>query len=86
MPVFSSRGVERRPDPPAWETNDVPVIAAGTALWAAALVVLLVLELATATDVHGWWLAMCGCGIGLGLIGVRYCRRRQAALARRGGA
>ena len=86
MSLFASRGVERRPDPPPLETDDVPVVAAGTALWAIALVVLAVLR-ATGTqvggdDVQGWWMAMCGCGIALGLIGVRHCRRRQAAIAR----
>jgi Protein of unknown function (DUF2530) len=79
MPLFASRGVERRPDPPEWVTNDVPVVAAGTALWAVALLVLGVLRLAGVADVHGWWLAMCGCGIALGLVGVRLCLRRQAA-------
>ncbi len=82
MPVFSSRGVERRPDPPALETDDVPVVAAGTALWGVALLVLTVLRLADVGDVQGWWLVMCGCGIALGLVGVRYVRRRQAAIAR----
>ncbi len=76
MPVFSARGVARRPDPPEWQTNDVPVVLAGTGLWAVALVVLLVLR-ATGRDVHDWWLAMCGCGIALGLVGVRYVQGRQ---------
>lgn len=86
MPLFASRGVERRPDPPGWETDDVPVVAAGTALWALALVVLAVLRLTGeqfgGQGVQAWWMAMCGCGIALGLIGVRYCRRRQAAITR----
>ena len=82
MSLFASRGVERRPDPPPLETDDVPVVAAGTALWALALVVLAVLRLRGDEDVQAWWLAMCGCGIALGLIGVRHCRRRQAAIAR----
>lgn len=82
MSLFASRGVERRPDPPGWETDDVPVVAAGTALWAAALLVLAVLRLTGTGDVQDWWLAMCTCGIALGLIGVRHCRRRQAAVDR----
>ncbi|MCW2776550.1 MAG: hypothetical protein JWN17_275 [Frankiales bacterium] len=74
--------MERRPDPPSWETDDVPVVLAGTGLWLVALVVLGVLRLTGTGDVQDWWLAMCGCGIVLGLVGVRHCRRRQAHLGR----
>ena len=81
MPLFAKAGVARRPDPPPLETDDVRVVAGGTAAWAVALVVLLVLRLA-GTDVAGWWLAMCACGTALGLVGVRYCQRRRAAIAR----
>ncbi len=84
MSLFASRGVQRRPDPPAWETDDVPVVLAGTGLWLAALVVLGVLRLVDVDGVHDWWLAMCACGVALGLIGVRHCRRRQAYREERG--
>ncbi len=70
-----------RPDPPPLETDDVKVVAAGTAAWALALVVLAVLK-ATGEDVRWWWLGMCGYGIALGLFGIRYCRRRHAAIER----
>lgn len=71
-----------RPDPPPLETDDVPVVAAGTAAWALGLVVLLVLRLTDAADVRDWWMGMCGYGIALGLFGVRYCRRRRDAIVR----
>jgi len=70
----------QRPDPPPLETDDVRIVAAGTVLWAVALVVLLVLK-AAGTDVHDWWLVMCAYGAGLGLFGVRFCRRRRDAIA-----
>ena len=70
----------RRPDPPPLETNDVAIVAGGTALWAVALVVLLVLRV-TDHEVHDWWLEMCAAGVLLGLVGVRYCRRRRTAPA-----
>jgi hypothetical protein len=73
--------VARRPDPPPLETNDVVLVAVGTAGWALALVVLLLLD-AVGKDIHGWWLWMCAAGIGLGLVGVRFCQRRHAAIAR----
>ena len=70
-----------RPDPAPLETDDVKVVAVITAAWALALVVLVVLRL-IGEDVRGWWMGMCGYGIALGLYGVRYCRRRHAAIAR----
>lgn len=57
------------------------IVGAGTALWVVALLVLLVLK-AAGTEVHTWWLVMCGYGAALGLFGVRFCRRRHAAIAR----
>lgn len=70
-----------RPDPDPLETNDVAIVVGGTALWALALLVLLVMK-AAGTDVRTWWLEMCLAGVVLGLIGVRYCSRRQHAIAR----
>jgi hypothetical protein len=72
---------ERRPDPPPLETNDVAIVAGGTALWAVAGLVLLVARLLGA-GVHTWWIVMCACGAALGLVGVRYCARRRDAIAR----
>jgi hypothetical protein len=72
--------VPTRPDPPPLETNDVAIVAGGTALWAVALVVVVVLRL-TGQDVHGWWIWMCASGTALGLLGVRTCARRKRALA-----
>jgi len=68
----------RRPDPEPLELDDTKVVAGGTALWLAALVVLVVADLAGAA-VHGWWVAMCGCGVALGLLGLRFIARRKAA-------
>ena len=71
----------KRPDPAPLESNDVAIVAGGTALWALALVVLLVLKV-SGTEVHSWWLVMCAEGALLGLVGVRYCWRRRTAVAR----
>lgn len=76
-----SRRVQR-PDPPPLETDDVKVVALGTALWAGGLLVLAVLRLTDAAEVRDWWLVMCACGLALGLYGVHYCRRRHAAIER----
>lgn len=58
------------------------VVALGTALWGAGLLVLGVLRLTDAAEVQGWWFVMCACGLVLGLYGVHYCRRRHAAIER----
>lgn len=72
----------RRPDPEPLELDDTRVVAAGTALWLLALVVLLVADLA-GTDVHGWWYAMCLCGTALGVCGLRFVARRKRAVTGR---
>lgn len=74
--------VARRPDPPPLETDDVRTIVLGTAAWAVALVVLIALRLLDVTRVETWWIVMSGWGAGLGLLGVRYCQRRRAAIER----
>lgn len=70
-----------RPDPPPLETDDVKVVLVITVAWVLALLVLVVLRL-TGSEVRDWWMGMCGYGIALGLFGVRYCRRRHAAIER----
>ncbi|WP_235558414.1 DUF2530 domain-containing protein [Sphaerimonospora mesophila] len=64
----------RRPDPQPLQTRDTPTILVGTGLWAAALlVVLLVVQ---PTDGRPIW--TCVVGIGLGVFGLLYVRRRDS--------
>ena len=72
----------RRPDPAPLETDDVRVVAIGTALWAVAFFVLLAVRARLAAHHTSWWLATCAVGVILGLAGVRYCQRRRAAISR----
>lgn len=74
--------MQRKPDPAPLETDDVRLVALGTAAWFAALVVLALVRLAGNDGVRSWWIVMCSYGFVLGLLGVRYCQRRRAALAR----
>lgn len=78
MPLLAGR----RPDPLPLQTDDARTVAVGAAAWAVAFVVLGVLRLTETTRVETWWLVMCLYGSALGAVGVRYCRRRQAAIAR----
>jgi len=81
VPTVAKR-VPRHPDPEPMQTDDARVVLIGTVGWVIALVVLLFLRVTDATDVRDWWLGMCGYGIALGLYGVRYTRKRKAAIAR----
>lgn len=72
----------RRPDPEPLETDDVKAVAIGTALWALALVGMLPFYGRLAEQGRGWWVWTCVAGVGLGLLGVQYCRHRRDALAR----
>jgi hypothetical protein len=65
------------------ETNDVRIIAVGTALWLVAFVALLPFYDRLITAGRAWWLWTCLAGFGLGLFGVHYCRRRRDNLAAR---
>ena len=67
---------ERRPDPPPLRTDDVRTVKVATVLWAVALVVLVVLL------ADGRWIATAACGLALGFVGIAYCKRREAAIAR----
>jgi hypothetical protein len=72
----------RRPDPEPLEADDVTLITVGTALWAVALVVAFVLRDRLDDDGRGRWLWVAAAGVALGVIGIRYVRRRRAALRR----
>ncbi|MDL4772695.1 DUF2530 domain-containing protein [Actinomadura xylanilytica] len=69
----------RRPDPPPMRTNDVRIAMAGTAAWAAALIVMLIIGL---PESDRWWLWTCAAGIVIGLFAVWYIPRLQAGRAR----
>lgn len=61
-----------RPEP----TDDVHAVTIGTVAWGlAALALLPFWDDLVAAD-RGWWLWTCAAGVGLGLFGVDYCRRR----------
>ncbi|HEU0130403.1 MAG TPA: DUF2530 domain-containing protein [Mycobacteriales bacterium] len=73
---------QRLPDPPPVETDDVRTVVVGTALWAVALVVTVLLRDRLRDGGHLWWIGACLAGFLLGLVGIAYTRRRAAAIAR----
>ena len=72
----------RRPDPEPLEADDVTIVTVGTVLWAVALVASLVFHDRLADGGNENWIRIFLAGTFLGLIGVRYVRRRRAAIRR----
>ena len=72
---------ERPSPPPPLEANDQLVIWAGTAGWAVALVVLLILRDRLPPD-QRWWIWTCGCGIAFGIFASWYVPRLKRGRAR----
>ena len=70
----------RRPAPEPLATSDVAAVAVGTALWAIALVLTLVLHDRLADDGRGDWVWIAAAGVFLGLVGLWHVRRRAARL------
>ena len=65
---------------PPLDVDGVRTVAIGTLVWALAFVVLFVQRGRLEAEGLGWWLETCLAGVGLGLWGVQYCRRRREAL------
>jgi hypothetical protein len=67
--------------PPPLEGNDRAIAAIGTAVWAAALIVVFALRDQLPRDSH-WWIWTCVVGVGLGLFAVVYIPYLQRSRAR----
>jgi Protein of unknown function (DUF2530) len=72
---------ERPSPPPPLEANDQLVIWVGTAGWAVALVVLLILRDSLPPD-QRWWIWTCVCGIAFGIFASWYVPRLKRGRAR----
>jgi uncharacterized protein DUF2530 len=71
----------RLPPPPPLEANDKLVTVVGTAAWAVALVVLLVLRDQIPAG-QRWWIWTCAAGLAMGLFALWYVPRFKRARAR----
>ena len=72
-------------DPPEIRPVDVDgvrTVAIITVLWALAFVVLAFFRADLDEAGRGWWIWACLAGVGLGLLGLEYCRKRRDAIAR----
>jgi hypothetical protein len=80
MKLTRERAAQPAPPPPL-EANDQVVIWVGTAGWAAALVVLLVIRDSLPAD-QRWWIWTCVCGIAFGIFASWYVPRLKRGRAR----
>jgi hypothetical protein len=72
---------ERPAPPPPLEANDQLVIWVGTAGWAIALVVLLIVR-SSLPPGQRWWIWTCACGLAMGLFASWYVPRLKRSRAR----
>jgi hypothetical protein len=59
------------------DVDGVRTVEVGTAVFFVAFIALLPFYGRLEEDGHTWWLWSCLAGVGLGLLGLEYCRRRR---------
>ena len=65
------------------DVDGVRTVEVGTVLWLVGFLGLLPFYGTLAESGRTWWLWTCLAGVGLGLFGIEYCRRRRRARAAR---
>jgi hypothetical protein len=65
------------------DVDGVRTVQVGTAVFFVAFLALLPFYGRLQDDGRTWWLWMCLAGVGLGLLGLEYCRRRRALRSER---
>ena len=75
-PADSGRGTDIEP----LDVDGVHTVAVGSALWLVLFLALLPFLETLRDSGRLWWLWTCIAGLGFGLIGLEYCRRRRNAM------
>lgn len=64
------------------EIDGITAVTVGTIIWTVATVICLVQLEQLNSSGRGNWIWICVCGVLLGLLGIRYTRRRAARIAK----
>ena len=64
------------------EINGITAVTVGTIIWTVATVIMVLMRDQLESSGRGNWIWICACGVLLGLIGIRYTRRRAARIAK----
>ena len=73
------KAVSDPPEAAPLDVDGVGAVVIGTALWAVALVVLVLFRNKLAETDSQWWITVAVAGVVLGLLGLLYTTRRRAA-------
>jgi uncharacterized membrane protein len=64
------------------EINGITAVIVGTIVWTVATVIMILMRDQLEASGRGNWIWICACGVLLGLLGIRYTRRRAARIAK----
>ena len=64
------------------EINGITAVTVGTIIWTVATVIMVLMRNQLQASGRSNWIWICACGVLLGLIGIRYTRRRAARIAK----
>lgn len=64
------------------EINGIAAVTVGTIVWTVATVIMILMRDQLEASGRGNWVWICACGVLLGLLGIRYTRRRAARIAK----
>jgi hypothetical protein len=74
---------ERVADIAPLDVTGTRTIVVGTVVWLIALVALLPVYSTLSDNGDGWWIWTCAAGVGLGLFGIGFCKRRERRIGKR---
>ena len=78
----SRRGRSQRNELSPLEVNGITAVTIGTGIWSAATLIMVLMRDQLEASGRGDWIAIGVCGIFLGLLGMRYTKRRVARIER----
>ena len=64
------------------EIDGITAVIVGTIVWTVATVIMILMRDQLEASGRGNWIWICACGVLLGLLGIRYTRRRAARIAK----